>query len=64
MQITREFSWQRPAVPKVSRFFFNGLSKYQRYSGGVKLSAQHVEEDIDAALEVGVDYIILDGRRG
>ena len=31
---------------------------------GYKLSAQHIEEDIDAALEVGVDYIILDGRGG
>ena len=31
---------------------------------GFKLSAQHVEHDIDAALEVGVDYIILDGRGG
>ncbi len=31
---------------------------------GYKLSAQHVERDIDAALEVGVDYIILDGRGG
>ncbi|NNG17555.1 MAG: Rieske 2Fe-2S domain-containing protein [Gemmatimonadales bacterium] len=31
---------------------------------GYKLSAQHVEQDIDAALEVGVDYIILDGRGG
>jgi glutamate synthase domain-containing protein 2 len=31
---------------------------------GFKLSAQHVERDIDAALEVGVDYIILDGRGG
>ncbi len=31
---------------------------------GVKLSAQHVEADIDAALELGVDYIILDGRGG
>ncbi len=31
---------------------------------GFKLSAQHVEKDIDAALEVGVDYIILDGRGG
>jgi methylamine---glutamate N-methyltransferase subunit C len=31
---------------------------------GVKLSAQHIEKDIDAALEVGVDYIILDGRGG
>jgi glutamate synthase domain-containing protein 2 len=31
---------------------------------GCKLSAQHVEKDIDAALEIGVDYIILDGRGG
>ncbi len=31
---------------------------------GYKLSAQHIEEDIDAALRVGVDYIILDGRGG
>ena len=31
---------------------------------GYKLSAQHVERDIDAALEIGVDYIILDGRGG
>ncbi len=31
---------------------------------GYKLSAQHIEKDIDAALHVGVDYIILDGRGG
>ncbi len=31
---------------------------------GYKLSAQHIEKDMDAALEVGVDYIILDGRGG
>ena len=31
---------------------------------GYKLSAQHIEEDIDAALKIGVDYIILDGRGG
>jgi glutamate synthase domain-containing protein 2 len=31
---------------------------------GFKLSAQHIEKDIDAALEVGVDYIIMDGRGG
>ncbi len=29
-----------------------------------KLSAQHIEDDIDFALKVGVDYIILDGRGG
>ncbi len=31
---------------------------------GFKLSAQHIEDDIDAALRIGVDYIILDGRGG
>lgn len=31
---------------------------------GFKLSAQHIEQDIDAALQIGVDYIILDGRGG
>jgi len=31
---------------------------------GVKLSAQHIEQDIEAALRIGVDYIILDGRGG
>ena len=51
------------------------LSQYKDFSdevrertGGIpvgfKLSAQHIEKDIDAALEVGVDYVILDGRGG
>ena len=31
---------------------------------GFKLSAQHIEKDIDFALEASVDYIILDGRGG
>ena len=31
---------------------------------GFKLSAQHVEDDIDAALDIGCDYVILDGRGG
>ncbi|RLB52029.1 MAG: glutamate synthase [Deltaproteobacteria bacterium] len=31
---------------------------------GFKLSAQHIEADLDFALDVGVDYIILDGRGG
>ncbi len=31
---------------------------------GYKLSAQHIERDLDAAMEIGVDYIILDGRGG
>jgi len=31
---------------------------------GTKLSAQHIERDIEASLQIGVDYIILDGRGG
>ena len=31
---------------------------------GVKMSAQHMEADLDAALALGVDYVILDGRCG
>jgi len=31
---------------------------------GIKMSAQHVEADLDAALAVGVDYVIVDGRGG
>ena len=31
---------------------------------GFKLSSQHIEDDIAAALEVGIDYVILDGRGG
>jgi len=31
---------------------------------GYKIAASHIEDDIDFALEVGIDYIILDGRGG
>ena len=31
---------------------------------GFKISAQHIEDDLDFALKIGVDYIILDGRGG
>jgi glutamate synthase domain-containing protein 2 len=31
---------------------------------GLKLSAQHLEADLDAGLELGVDYMILDSRGG
>jgi len=31
---------------------------------GFKMSAQHIEDDLDFALEVGVDYVIIDGRGG
>ncbi len=42
--------------------------KVRERSGGIpigfKLSANHIEADIDFALEAGADYIILDGRGG
>ncbi len=42
--------------------------KVRQATGGIpigyKLSAQRVEEDIAAALYIGVDYVILDGRGG
>lgn len=31
---------------------------------GFKMSAQHIEADLDFALEAGADYVILDGRGG
>jgi glutamate synthase domain-containing protein 2/nitrite reductase/ring-hydroxylating ferredoxin subunit len=40
----------------------------REFTGGIpigfKLSAQHVERDVDAALYAGADYLILDGRGG
>ena len=64
--------------PAISPATFNDLNSPEDYrklaneireiSGGIpvgfKMSAQHIEDDIDFALEVGVDYIILDGRGG
>jgi len=48
--------------------FKNFSNEVREYTGGIpigfKLSANHIEEDIDAAIEIGVDYIILDGRGG
>lgn len=48
--------------------FRDFAEEVREISGGIpigyKLSAQHIEDDIDAVLEVGVDYIILDGRGG
>ena len=48
--------------------FRNAAAQVRDVSGGIpigfKLSAQHIEDDIDAALAIGVDYIILDGRGG
>ncbi|MBU3012353.1 Rieske 2Fe-2S domain-containing protein [Polaribacter vadi] len=42
--------------------------KVRKHTGGIpigfKLAASHIEKDIQFALDVGVDYIILDGRGG
>ena len=42
--------------------------RVREVSGGIpigfKLSAQHIEQDIDFAVTAGADYIILDGRGG
>jgi len=48
--------------------FRDFASQVREVSGGIpvgyKMSAQQIERDIDAALTIGVDYIILDGRGG
>lgn len=65
----------RPAVSPARFPEFSDFSQFRDFadqvrdkSGGIpigfKLSAQHIEKDIDAALGIGVDYIILDGRGG
>jgi glutamate synthase domain-containing protein 2 len=65
----------QPAVSPARFPDFDELSQFRDFAGevrentggipvGFKLSAQHIEKDIDAALEIGVDFIILDGRGG
>ena len=48
--------------------FKDFAAKVREVTGGIpigfKISAARLEEDIDFALDVGVDYIILDGRGG
>lgn len=48
--------------------FRDFAAEVREHTGGIpigfKLSAQHIEDDLDAALDVGVDYVILDGRGG
>ena len=64
-----------PAVSPPTFPDWHGIDDFRRFADevrersngipiGAKLSAQHIEADIDAALEIGVDYIILDGRGG
>ena len=54
---------------------FNGVKDFKKFAkkvrkitGGIpvgfKIAASRIEEDIDFALKIGVDYIILDGRGG
>ncbi len=68
----------KPGTPAVSPSRFpdwNSEAPYKEFAAevrertggipiGFKLSAQHIEDDIDAALRIGVDYVILDGRGG
>ncbi len=48
--------------------FKNFSKKVRERTGGIpigfKIAASHIEKDIQFALDVGVDYIILDGRGG
>jgi len=48
--------------------FRDAASEIRERAGGVpvgfKMSAQRIEDDLDFALDVGVDYLILDGRGG
>jgi methylamine---glutamate N-methyltransferase subunit C len=56
-----------PEWTEVSQFKAFADEVRERTGGipiGFKLSAQHIEQDIDAALAIGCDYIILDGRGG
>ncbi|MCC5946773.1 MAG: CDGSH iron-sulfur domain-containing protein [Bernardetiaceae bacterium] len=65
----------KPAVSPPTFTDLNTIEDFQRFadrvreiSGGIpigfKLSAQHIEHDIDFAVSAGADYIILDGRGG
>ena len=54
--------------PSTAEEFREFADRVRERSGGIpvgfKLSANHIEEDLDFALEAGADYIILDGRGG
>ncbi len=68
----------KPGTPAISPATFPDLhsaadfrkvaDEVREVAGGIpigfKISAQHIEADIDFALEVGSDYIIIDGRGG
>ena len=54
--------------PRSAREFRKFADEVRERSGGIpvgfKLSANHIEDDIDFALDAGADYVILDGRGG
>jgi glutamate synthase domain-containing protein 2 len=65
----------QPAVSPPTFADLNSVDDFRRFAdrvreltGGIpigfKLSANHIEQDIDFALRAGADYIILDGRGG
>ncbi|MGI9244226.1 MAG: glutamate synthase-related protein, partial [Verrucomicrobiales bacterium] len=71
----RKIEAGKPAVSPPTFADLSTIEDFSRFadrvrevSGGIpigfKLSAQHIEQDIDFALEAGADYIILDGRGG
>lgn len=53
---------------KTTADFKEFAERVREISGGIpvgfKMSAQHIEKDIDFAIEASADYIILDGRGG
>lgn len=55
-------------TPSTVEEFRKFADEIRERSGGIpvgfKLSANHIEADIDFALEAGADYVILDGRGG
>ena len=55
-------------APVSAKEFARFADEVREISGGIpigfKLSANHIEDDIDFALAAGADYIILDGRGG
>ena len=71
----RKLEEGQPAVSPPTFADLSSVGDFSRFSDrvreitggvpiGMKLSANHIEHDIEFALQAGVDYIILDGRGG
>ncbi len=71
----RELEEGKAAISPATFPDFHGVKDFKKFAkkvrkltGGIpvgfKIAASRIEEDIDFALKVGVDYIILDGRGG